>query len=91
MKNKIIVTLIIGVILIACVTISIHLIINYKKDRTFQLNLCMTTAEMERDDLWDANCDEEDDGNCYISDMETIEWIEARYEQELWNCYRLYD
>lgn len=87
MKNKIIITLIIGVILIVCVTISTYLIINYKKDKAIQLDVCMAEAKTERDDLWNVNSDE--DG--YISNMETIEWIEARYEQELWNCYRLYD
>lgn len=87
MKKKVIITLIIGVILIVCVTISTYLIINYKKDKAFQLDVCMAEAKTDRDDLWEVNSDE--DG--YISDMETIEWIESRYEQELWNCYRLYD
>lgn len=91
MKDKIIITSIIGVTLVSCVTISVSLIINYKKDRTSQLNICITDAKTERENLWDANCEIADDGECYINDMETAEWIDARHEQELWNCFRLYD
>lgn len=87
MKKKLILILSISTILIGGVIIITCLFINYKKDRTFRLNLCIEEANAKRDDLWNANCDEEG----YISSMDTIEWIEARYEQDLQNCYRLYD
>ena len=87
MKKKIIITSIIGISLIASAVIPTYLIIDYKNGKAFQLDVCIREAKIEREDLWDANSDEEG----YISDMESIEWIEQRYEQDLNACYRLYD
>lgn len=52
------------------------------------LKNCISDAENDRHDLWEANCPD-DNPNCSL-DSSVVEWIDSRYEQDIENCNSLY-
>ncbi len=49
-----------------------------------QLTACISQAGINRTNLWNANCPE-NKPNCSLQ-MDQIEWIDKRYEQEVNEC-----
>lgn len=56
--------------------------------RQNNLSSCISKAKTSRNNLWEANCPEKNP-NCSLQ-MDKIEWIDSRYQQDLNNCYQLY-
>ena len=58
-------------------------------DSKTKLKLCFEEAERSRTNLWNANCP---DGETECSlPIDTIDWIDSRYEQDIENCNSLYN